>query len=142
MIIGFTGTRYGMNKFQLEQFQDVVGSIPDKVIEYVVHGGCVGADANFHGLCLIRGFNIHVRPGHSAHDKSDNQSFAYEDGATIIHPSKTYFDRNRDIVDECDLLIAAPPCNTNPGRGGTWYTTAYAQKQGKRVEILFRNRDE
>jgi hypothetical protein len=46
------------------------------------------------------------------------------------HLPKSFFARNRDIVDETDILIAIPA--TKKKTGGTWYTINYSRKQKKR----------
>jgi len=47
--------------------------------------------------------------------------------------AKPYHDRNRDIVDACDVLIATPD---GPQRrhSGTWYTIDYAR--ANRVAVV------
>ncbi len=52
-------------------------------------------------------------------------------------PPKTYFARNRDIVDAADLLIATPFNNFEEDRGGTWYTVNYARKRKKPIVIVW-----
>ena len=49
------------------------------------------------------------------------------------HP-KPYLDRNRDIVDACEVLLATPD-GPERLRSGTWSTVRYARKIGKPVEV-------
>lgn len=54
------------------------------------------------------------------------------DEKVILHESYAegcMFERNRYMVDRCDVLLAY----LEGGRGGTLYTVKYAQKKGKRV---------
>jgi hypothetical protein len=53
-----------------------------------------------------------------------------------ICSKKDYLDRNRDIVDNCDLLIATPKETTEVLRSGTWSTVRYAKKIGKPIVII------
>ena len=47
------------------------------------------------------------------------------------------FERNRRMVDECDVLFAYLRSN----RGGTRYTVSYALKKGKKV-VYFENKED
>ena len=49
---------------------------------------------------------------------------------------RDYLDRNKDIVNNCDLLIAAPKENTEVLRSGTWSTVRYAKQLGVTVVII------
>jgi hypothetical protein len=54
---------------------------------------------------------------------------------------KPYLDRDRDIVDATDLLIATPfhaytEAHLNYAAGGTWYTVRYAINRGKPVKLI------
>jgi hypothetical protein len=51
----------------------------------------------------------------------------------FIKPEKDYIERNRDIVDETDMLIAFPI----PTSKGTWSTIGYAKREKKKVLIVF-----
>ena len=48
---------------------------------------------------------------------------------------KSYFARNRDIVEECDVLIGCPS-QTRHMYGGTWYTIDHARQVGRRVILI------
>lgn len=127
MILGFTGTRQGMTRKQMEIVKDLVKRLdPDKV----VHGDCKGADADFHTLVLnLRGGLvsggtrpfIQIRP-------SNRNSRAYCEGADLIYPPKEPLDRDMDIARECDHLIATPKGFEEEIRSGTWTTVRYVRK--------------
>ena len=137
MILGFTGTRLGMNDFQMEAFKSFMDS---GLYRVAVHGGCVGADHDFHKLCKAMGMEVHVRPGHSIKSPYDTTNrFDFSD-ADLIWPSRPYFSRNRDIVEQCDHLLGAPPCNKDPHKGGSWFTLRYAKGRGTPSTILLRHR--
>ena len=147
MIVGFTGTRSGMSEAQDKEIRLLLVTalsqaklINDIDVITGLHGGCVGADMDFHNLMVEEKerFTIEVYPGHSSGNPS-NLKFrgSYEDEADIIHESQTHFKRNRDIVDKCDVLIATPYTDHETG-GGTWYTINYARKIGKKVIVLKR----
>lgn len=54
----------------------------------------------------------------------------------IEYPVKPPLKRNYDIVDACDILLAAPRTLTEELRSGTWATIRYARKTGKKYLIL------
>jgi len=104
-------------------------------LELGIHGGCVGADMEFHLLAKAWCDKVHVYPGHFANNP-DNISFRGNYGdADFIKESETHFKRNRAIVNNSDVIIATPYDNNK--KGGTWYTINYAKKKGKPVIILW-----
>lgn len=48
---------------------------------------------------------------------------------------KEYYRRNREVVDNSDMVYAFVS-KDGIKKGGTWYTIEYARKQGKKVVIL------
>jgi len=137
LIIGFTGTRSGMSDKQKKEVAaelEELGCNDPDVLYTILHGGCIGADIDFHDMCSLA--RKEVFPGHSAKDPSDMKHRGEYPRADVIHDSQTHFKRNRDIVDRCDILIATP-YNDNQ-EGGTWYTINYALKKGKDVSIFNR----
>ena len=141
MILGFTGTRQGLSELQIFEVWKFfhVYNQPHGEIELALHGGCLGADAEFHNICNEIGIPIQIYPGHSVHNPTDF-SMQADLSTSIVHPSENYFARNRKIVEKCDHLIACP-LSTN-GRGGTWYTIKYAKRHLVPYTILWREDDE
>jgi len=66
---------------------------------------------------------------------------AFCEGYSEIREEKPYPVRNRDIVDESDMMVACPG-GPEELRSGTWSTIRYAHKQGKEVLILMPEEDE
>jgi hypothetical protein len=60
---------------------------------------------------------------------------AYHESDKIL-PTKSYFARNRDIVDASNMLIGFP-AHRSRGKGGTWYTIKYAEKLGVKTGIFY-----
>ena len=131
MIVGFTGTRKGMSEKQIKLVTEFLKKEGSKISK-ILHGGCIGADMDFHNLC--KEYKREVYPGHSTYNKKDNSFKGDYEDADIIHQSKPYLERNKDIVDNCDILIATPLINSS--KGGTWYTINYAEKNNKLTIIL------
>ena len=141
MILGFTGTRLGMSELQRQEVWEFfrVYNQPHGEIELALHGGCLGADADFHNICDEIGIPIQIYPGHSANDPKD-LSMRADLSASVVHLPENYFARNRKIVKKCDHLLACP-LSAN-GRGGTWYTIKYAKRYLVPYTILRREDDE
>lgn len=136
IIIGFTGTRKGMSDRQKQEVRKIMMWYKGEgKVEYVVHGGCTGADNEFHEI--FEAYVRHVRPGYSSVNPADFSFRGSFPKADIVHPAKPYLVRNKDIVNECDILIACPLDNTP--KGGTWSTIKYAKRAGKSVIIVDRN---
>lgn len=128
LIIGFTGTRDGMTDAQRETVEALLkGFRPEEVH----HGDCVGSDEQFHNL-VVWETNAQI----IIHPPIKDQYRAWCDpcGADPRSPMD-YLDRNRDIVDECDLLIAAPESMSSYS-GGTWYTIRCAYGRERWVLIV------
>lgn len=121
MVIGFTGTRTGMSYAQRQQFAQIFGLLMRAAEQLGVgitfhHGAAAGADMQ---ACAL----------------------AEHDGlvSIVAHPAgNDPLARNRDIVAESDMLIAAPLTDLEEVRSGTWATVRYARKAGKPVIMLSR----
>lgn len=130
--IGFTGSRNGLNSEQKIQIIELLNNY-DNII--VSHGDCVGADDDFHKLCLEYRENhhnknlvIHIYPPSNPTMRAFNQ----ED---VIMDEKPYLERNKNIINNSNILIACPQDKNNEVlRSGTWSTIRQAKK--KQMEIF------
>jgi len=130
MIIGFTGTsKYSLTNKQIREVRQLL-----KQCEEVHHGDCIGADASFHELAKACGKRIVIHP-----PMKDNHR-AYKVG-DVVHPVKAYLQRNHNIVNAVDLMIACPHTDVEQLRSGTWATIRYARKVGKALEVLPRGEE-
>jgi len=128
MIIGFTGTRMGMTFHQ----RKLVGNFLDELEpDEAHHGDCVGADAQFHELCLHRDIPLVIHP------PTNPSQRAFCVNAQVL-VSKDYIARNHDIVDASDILIATPQQAEEVLRSGTWATIRYARTKTQ-VLIVYPN---
>lgn len=127
MKIGFTGTRNGMTVQQGEAVEHLLYQLrPDEIH----HGDCRGADAEFHGMAYrICGSRRVVHP------PLNDLHRAFCEGEET-KPAKSYHDRNHDIVDATDRLIATPLTDKESFQSGTWTTIRYARRLGKPVYIV------
>jgi hypothetical protein len=130
MRIGFTGTQIGMTLLQQEEF--VLFCQENNIIEFH-HGDCIGADEQAHNI--VREFFPLVRIIIHPPINSSKRAFCKGD---VLWTPKEYLDRNKDIVNESDTVIAAPKENIEVLRSGTWSTIRYAKKANKLGKILKR----
>lgn len=128
MHIGFTGTRKGLTNVQKLHLVDLVALGNADIFH---HGDCIGADADFHDI--IRKINPQARI--IIHPPIINSLRAFKKGDEILS-MKSYIERNHDIVNTTEYLIACPTTKHNIWRSGTWATIRYAKKLGKKVVIL------
>lgn len=138
MKVGFTGTREGLTKHQREILSSLF--LQSKRITELHHGDCTGADEQAHFLALARGtIKVVVHPP----DDDKYRAFASETQRVFplvcieVREPKPYLERNRDIVDETEKLIACPIGVVEKLRSGTWSTVRYALKQNKRVFVIY-----
>lgn len=131
--VGFTGTHIGMTKEQWTGVMDWLFRHRNEIGE-VHHGDCVGADTEFHGICLELGIPIVMHP------PSDDRSRGFNTGALRVEEPQPFLKRDRAIVHETALLLATPAQPHEPKHsraGGTWYTIRYARKQAQPVAIFW-----
>lgn len=127
MHIGMTGTRNGMTEAQKDCFADLLGSLYN--VTHHHHGDCVGADAESHDIAEQCGVECIIHPP----VKTELRAYKL---STDVKTPKGYFERNRDIVNESQLLVGFPATMFET-KGGTWYTINYGKKQGKPVYIVY-----
>jgi len=129
---GFTGTSKGMNKIQYNNIKSLLQKDLSNNLQIEVHhGDCIGADTDFHNICRELSDNIKIIIHPPSNDKK--RSFCKSDD---IRPEKEYLTRNKDIVNETNILIACPESAVEQLRSGTWSTVRYARKVNK-IVILY-----
>ncbi len=129
MAVGFTGTQDGITHKQVLQLLNTY-LIHESEIH---HGDCIGADEQFH--YLARSIQM---PSIQIHPPINESKRAFCDGPGVdILPAKEYLDRNKDIVNATEYLIACPGGYEEIMRSGTWSTVRYAAKKEKDVYIIF-----
>lgn len=131
MKIGFTGTRKGMTTAQMDTIRRLI--IKSNAIEAHM-GDCIGADADFHYLVKTYLPNC-IKIGYIP-DKDKTRAMLKYDKEMSPKP---YIARDKDIVDESDILIANPKGYEEELRSGTWTTVRYAKKKGKKVILVYPN---
>lgn len=128
MKVGITGTQVGLTVQQFETLKKLLGVI---LMDEIHAGDCVGVDAEC--IMLVKEIQPTVKTvGHPPINPSKRAFLDYDETREL----KEYIDRNHDIVDECDTLIACPKQKDEVLRSGTWATVRYARKQEKVVIVI------
>ena len=127
MKIGMTGNRNGISEQSSNKLKELLKSIE---ITEAHHGDCTGADENFHQIMVSFLIKIIIHPP----DKNICRAYCQADE---IRKEKSYLERNKDIVNECDALLAFPSSKTETLRSGTWSTIRYAKKTNKKLVIFY-----
>jgi len=125
--VGVTGTRSGMNKRQKQEFTELLTELGTGEFH---HGDCVGVDVEAAKIAEKLGWRT------VCHPPVKDELRAYHKSDEIREP-KSYFARNRNIVDETDVLLVVPYQDSHQSQGGTWYTNDYAVKKSKPCHIIF-----
>ena len=125
MKIAFTGTQRGVPEAQLLAAAELFP--PGAELHF---GDCVGADAQVWFLLSSWGFRT------VAHPPVDPTRRAFCEADEVREPMP-YLVRNRDMVDECERLVAAPRTAREVLRSGTWSTVRYARLVGKPVAVAW-----
>jgi hypothetical protein len=128
MKIGVTGTRTGMNETQ----KQAVTTFLQRHTGELHHGDCVGVDAEVAAIAKELGYRVVCHPP----VKDDLRAFFVSDEN---RNPLSYFARNRQIVDEVEVLLVVPFQDKWQSNGGTWYTHDYAIKKHKDVVVLYPN---
>lgn len=148
MRVGFTGTREGMSLEQADQLCLMLLALSSGHNEFHF-GGADGADCEALLLALGNGYlaasiHVHPCPGVTLEKLRDAVHGWDGDGFTadrfVWHEVFPPLVRNRDIVRDVEVLIAAPRHDREEKRSGTWATVRYARQARKPVVMLTRGR--
>jgi len=108
-----------MTKKQLKSFKEL---LIEMKADLLVHGDCIGADDQAGNVAGSLGMSVNKRPSTLSDDR------AFSKVGTVVAEERPPLDRNRDIVDDGDCLIACPRRMKEERRSGTWATVRYAAK--------------
>lgn len=135
MKVGFTGSREGMTEAQLRAFRKGAAELFTDPSNAFHHGCCVGADEQ--AAVAVR---AHHTPAVSIIGHPPSHYAQLSETACAVndenHDPRPYLDRNRDIVDASDVLMACPK-GPEEQRSGTWATVRYGRRKGKRIVIVW-----
>ena len=136
--IGFTGTREDMTAAQRESFKAVILAVHRGRDISFHHGACVGADEEAELLLSelsltepLSFFSLTRYPadvGANLRAKGALGASEFVASNTTVKPDKPPLERNKDIVNASDIMIACPKEPLEVLRSGTWATIRYARK--------------
>lgn len=134
MKLGFTGTRERVATCQWTALRQWMERSP--FVEFH-HGCCEGADETAVDVLASK---TPVSPppriiGHPPTVTTLVSKFAVEWSDELRQPAP-YLARNKNIVNETDMLLACPK-GPEEQRSGTWSTVRYARKLGRRIVIIW-----
>ena len=124
-----TGSRNGMTVKQKTMFVNFLWKYSVTTLH---HGDCIGADDDSDTLAREHGASLVIHPP----IKDDLRAWNTCRDEDEMREEKGYFARNRDIVDETNILVGFPGTFSET-KGGTWYTINYGKKQNKTVYIIW-----
>lgn len=132
-----TGTREGMTISQWAEFGDEVVTrfVPFAGPHEFHDGDCIGADSQAHETVRdLQAQDVDVTlHGHPC----DLENYRAGNEYDVLYEIKPPIDRNHDMVDATDLVIATPKDYKEVLRSGTWSTIRYARLMKKHLIIIW-----
>ncbi len=128
MIVAVTATRYSLTKAQVTRFMELITELDPRVF---LHGGCKGGDF----LCGLLVKQLLPRCVVWAHPANDVPGWMapYGSFSDKVAEEEPALQRNRTMVDTCNLLLGLPQDFTEKTRSGTWATIRYARRWSETV---------
>src|SRR5579863_9520966 len=127
---GFTGTHKGACLAQLNALAAKLVSLKEEGFDEFHHGMCIGADEQAAKIAKVIGFRVVGHPG-LAKDPTNMLYRSEWDGNDEVREAKPFIERDHDIVDETEMMLATPLTHEELTRSGTWTTVRYAKKRGR-----------
>jgi hypothetical protein len=135
MKVGISGTREGCNVAQRYELLQLLEDMKE-LYDTLIHGDCVGVDAEAHDLAYRLGYFTEIFP------PIDPKHRAFKSG-DFKHQPFPYLQRNHMIVDEADVMLIVPEKSMQDApRSGTWATYRYALSVGKPTTLIVGGRFE
>lgn len=126
MQLGFTGTQRGMTGQQKHAFGCLLVT---KETGDFHEGDCIGSD--FEAATIARGAGWRII-GHPPLVAAKRAFFP----ADVDWPAAAYLDRNKNIVNRSQEMIATPGEFVEQLRSGTWSTIRYARRIGRPCHVI------
>lgn len=129
--VGFTGTKNGLTELQKGLLSFLLSRWD---VDEFHHGDCIGADEQAAVIAIaVSGAAEFVHPPTNPRFRANRP----DSSITIVYEPKPYLDRNHDIVDDTDILVACPASIIHDKcRHGTCATVRYAMDKGSPVEVI------
>jgi hypothetical protein len=126
MKLGVTATQRGMTDRQRQMFRARVIELRPSAL---IHGGCTGGDDHADIIAAELGVPRFVFPSTRVDKRVPDDVLRARTGSSVtIMPAKEPLDRNPDIVNAVDKIIACPQQSRMITRSGTWTTVRLARR--------------
>lgn len=131
--IGFTGTQRGLTSTQ----QGIITTLLREYtsLDWFIHGGCIGADAEAHMLARAQGMRVRVWPAEGVGHKAAS----FPDAEETMPPAPPLVRNTYIVKDDLELLIACPREMVEQQRSGTWTTIRRARSANVSHSIILPN---
>jgi len=136
MKVGITATHKGLRPAQKEVIRTVLQHLYDQGAREFRHGDCIGADDQAATIAHEIGYRLVAHPGINPRHPEDTSTRAFHP-SDEVRPAKLFLVRDRDIVDETDILVAGPAQKEEVIRSGTWTTYRYAKKKNRPTIVVY-----
>ena len=128
--VGFTGTHKGAHATQLAAVKEKLKSLKEEGFDEFHHGACIGADEQAAKIAKELGFRVVAHPG-LAKDPTNMMYRTEWTGSDEVLEAKPFIERDHNIVNATEVMLATPLTHGEITRSGTWTTVRYAKKQGR-----------
>lgn len=135
IILAFTGPRDGMQFAQYNQLRYQLRRLRP-TLHTILHGGCIGADGQFHQLLMEEDL-LHCTEIYWSDRPGQRAALAGLNFVRRQHDPDDPLARNEIMARRCDLLIATPAQTKEKLRSGTWTTIRRAKRFGKRIMYIW-----
>lgn len=131
-----SGTRAGMTAAQKDAFVDLLHK---HAAAKLLHGDCIGADAECHRLARGAGgreLAVHIYPPKDERQRAWCQ--VGDAGELVVHEADTFLKRDFKMVKAADLVLAFPSGRKEQRRGsGTWAVIREARRKRVPLVVVF-----
>jgi hypothetical protein len=133
--VGFTGTSKGASPAQLAELEERLKKLKEEGFDELHHGWCIGADEQAAIIAKRVGFRVIAHPGTPKDPKNMMYRSEWNENDEV-RPEKPFIERDHDIVDETERMLATPLTRAEMTRSGTWTTVRYARKQSRPIDLI------
>jgi len=144
MKVGFVGNQKEMSKQQKDTLIRIMKKLKHTYQNIDLHmGSAPGSDAEAFAIVVENGlvsrlfFYPSSNPDENAFDIEDPRDLEKKEIKLLRQNERTIFERNRNIVDTCDMIIAVPRETLEKRESETWMAIRYSKIQKKRLFTLY-----
>ena len=124
-----------MGTSQKTELEALLKKLKEEGFDEFHHGLCIGADEQAAMLAKELGYRVIAHPG-LAHDPTNLQYRSQWTGSDETTEAKPFIERDREMVDITERLIATPLTRAEVIRSGTWTTVRYARTVSRIIDLI------